>query len=74
MPAKTGAQYVSRPSQRPTEVWIRGERVEDATTHPALRNGVRSVADLYDMQLDPGLRDEIFLPLPPVENRSVCHS
>jgi 4-hydroxyphenylacetate 3-monooxygenase len=42
-----------------TEVWIRGERIEDVTTHPALRNGVRSVADLYDMQLDPGLQEEM---------------
>ena len=40
-------------------MWIRGERIEDVTTHPALRNGVRSVADLYDMQLDPGLQEEM---------------
>ena len=59
MPAKTGAQYISRLSEMSTEVWIRGERIEDVTTHPALRNGVRSVADLYDMQLDPGLREEM---------------
>ena len=59
MPAKTGAQYVSRLSERPCEVWLRGERIEDVTTHPALRNGVRSVADLYDMQHDSGLRQEM---------------
>ncbi len=46
MPAKTGTQYIDGLSQRPREVWIRGERVEDVTTHPALRNGVRSVAAL----------------------------
>jgi len=38
-------------------VWIDGERVQDVTTHPALRNGVRSVAALYDMQHDPALRE-----------------
>ena len=59
MPAKTGAQYISRLSEMSTEVWIRGERIEDVTTHPALRNGVRSVADLYDMQHDSGLRQEM---------------
>ena len=59
MPAKTGAQYISGLSEMSTEVWIRGERIEDVTTHPALRNGVRSVADLYDMQLDPGLQEEM---------------
>ena len=59
MPAKTGAQYISGLSERPREVWLRGERIEDVTTHPALRNGIRSVADLYDMQLDSKLRDEM---------------
>ena len=59
MPAKTGAQYIDGLSQRPREVWIRGERVEDVTTHPALRNGVRSVAALYDLQHQPGLREEM---------------
>ena len=59
MPAKTGAQYISGLSEMSTEVWIRGERIEDVTTHPALRNGVRSVADLYDMQHDSGLRQEM---------------
>ena len=59
MPAKTGAQYISGLSAMSTEVWIRGERIEDVTTHPALRNGVRSVADLYDMQHDSGLRQEM---------------
>ena len=59
MPAKTGAQYISRLSEMSTEVWIRGERIEDVTTHPAVRNGVHSVADLYDMQLDPRLQEEM---------------
>ena len=26
------------------EVWIYGEKVDDVTTHPAFRNGARSVA------------------------------
>ena len=55
MPAKTGAEYIAGLKERPREVWIRGERVEDVTTHPALRNGVRSVAALYDLQTDPAL-------------------
>lgn len=35
------------------EVWINGERVKDVTTHPAFRNGARSVARLYDALRDP---------------------
>ncbi len=30
------------------EIWIYGERVKDATTHPAFRNTVRMLARLYD--------------------------
>jgi 4-hydroxyphenylacetate 3-monooxygenase len=59
MPARTGQQYITGLQERPREVWIDGERVQDVTTHPALRNGVRSVAALYDMQHDPELREEM---------------
>ena len=45
-------------------MWLDGERVKDVTTHPALRNGVRSVAALYDMQHDPALREEMTFASP----------
>jgi 4-hydroxyphenylacetate 3-monooxygenase len=38
-------------------VYIGGERVEDVTTHPAFRNAVQTVADLYDVKRAPGQRD-----------------
>lgn len=50
MGARTGAQYLQRLREQPPELWHRGERVEDVTTHPAFRNGVRSLAELYDLQ------------------------
>jgi 4-hydroxyphenylacetate 3-monooxygenase len=59
MPARTGQEYITGLTERPREVWIDGERVQDVTTHPALCNGVRSVAALYDMQHDPELREEM---------------
>ena len=59
MPARTGQQYIKGLQEQEREVWLRGERVEDVTTHPGLRNGVRAVAALYDMQHDPALRDEM---------------
>ena len=59
MPARTGQEYITGLKERPREVWIDGERVEDVTTHPALRGGVKSVAALYDMQHDPDLREEM---------------
>ncbi|MCH7713340.1 MAG: 4-hydroxyphenylacetate 3-monooxygenase, oxygenase component [Chloroflexi bacterium] len=53
MPAKTGKQYIAGLKDRPREVWIRGERVDDVTSYPGFRNGVNSVAALYDLQHDP---------------------
>jgi 4-hydroxyphenylacetate 3-monooxygenase len=59
MPARTGQDYIKGLQEQPREVWICGERVADVTSHPALRNGVRSIAALYDMQHDPDLKDEM---------------
>ncbi|MCH8108285.1 MAG: 4-hydroxyphenylacetate 3-monooxygenase, oxygenase component [Chloroflexi bacterium] len=59
MPARTGQEYITGLKERPREVWIEGKRIEDVTTHPALANGVRSVAALYDMQHDPELQEEM---------------
>ena len=64
MPARTGAEYITGLKDRPREVWIDGERVKDVTTHPALKNGVKSVAALYDMQHDPALREEMIFASP----------
>ena len=44
------------------EVYIDGERVTDVTTHPALRNSVRSIARLYDALHDPERRDVLTCP------------
>ena len=59
MPARTGQEYITGLKDRPREVWINGQRIKDVTTHPALANGVRSVAALYDMQHDPELQEEM---------------
>ena len=64
MPARTGQQYIEGLKQRPSEVWVRGERVKDVTTHPGLKGGVRSVAALYDLQHAPGMKDEMTFPSP----------
>ena len=58
MPARTGAQYIQGLRDRSPEVWIGGERA-DVTIHPGLRNGVRTLAALFDMQHDPSLQDEM---------------
>ena len=64
MPAKTGAQYIANLRENPAEVWMRGERVKDVTTHPALQGGVKSMAALYDLQHDPAAKDDMVFPSP----------
>jgi 4-hydroxyphenylacetate 3-monooxygenase len=59
MAARTGAEYIKGLQAQDCEVWLRGERVKDVTTHPGLANGVRAVASLYDLQHDPKLKDEM---------------
>jgi 4-hydroxyphenylacetate 3-monooxygenase len=57
MPTRTGAQYLAGLRARDTEVWLRGERVTDVTTHPGLAGGARAIASLYDLQSAPANRD-----------------
>lgn len=41
------------------EIWLEGERVADVTAHPRLRGAALTVAELYGMQHDPGLRERL---------------
>ena len=52
----TGEEYLES-LRDGREIWIYGEKVEDVTTHPAFRNGARSVARLYDALHDPATKD-----------------
>ncbi len=57
----TGAEYMQS-LRDGREVYIDGERVPDVTTHPALRNSVRSIARLYDALHDPKHHDVLTCP------------
>src|SRR3954471_14082357 len=57
----TGDQYLES-LRDGREVWLYGERVKDVTTHPAFRNGARSVARLYDALWDPANRGVLSVP------------
>ncbi len=59
MAVRTGDQYIASLRDNTAEVYVRGERIMDVTTHPGLRNGVRTLGSLLDMQHDSKLRDEM---------------
>jgi 4-hydroxyphenylacetate 3-monooxygenase len=57
VPARRGAEFLQGLRDRPRDLWLDGARVADPVEHPAFRNVLRSLADLYDMQCEPALRD-----------------
>ena len=52
MGARSGNNYLSSLKKLGAEIFLGGERVTDVTTHPAMRNCARSLASLYDMQIE----------------------
>ncbi|GAA2352739.1 4-hydroxyphenylacetate 3-monooxygenase, oxygenase component [Streptomyces violaceusniger] len=64
MTIRTGAQYIENLRKNPREVWLRGERVEDVTRHPAFKRPIEQIARLYDRQHDPELTDRLTRPGP----------
>ena len=57
MAARTGGEFLQGLRENPPELYLQGERVKDPTTHGGLRNGVHTLARLYDLQHEPELRD-----------------
>src|SRR5208283_2590093 len=52
MGARSGNNYLSALRKLKAEVWIGGARVEDPSVHPAFVHCARSLASLYDMQME----------------------
>lgn len=52
MGARSGTNYLSALRKLKAEIWIGGERVADPTTHPAFINCARTMASLYDLQIE----------------------
>ena len=68
MPARTGAEFLQGLKEAQAEVWIRGERVDDVTSHKSLQGCAWSLASLYDMQHDPQLKSEMTYESPTTED------
>jgi len=50
MAARRGKELLQKIRDDSPEIWYRGERVLDPTRHPAFKNGLKSLAALYDLQ------------------------
>jgi anthranilate 3-monooxygenase (FAD)/4-hydroxyphenylacetate 3-monooxygenase len=70
MPIRTGRQYIEGLRNRPREVWVNGERVDDVTAHPAFRRPIERIASLFDMQADPQHIDTLSYIVPETGERA----
>ncbi len=59
MGIRNGQQFIDGLRAHPRDVWVRGERVADVTTHPAFIGSVRQLAALYNMQHDRAFQDAL---------------
>lgn len=50
MAARTAEQVIQRFKEQPPALYHRGKKVTDITTEPGIKNGVQSLANLYDHQ------------------------
>ncbi|HYC13713.1 MAG TPA: 4-hydroxyphenylacetate 3-hydroxylase N-terminal domain-containing protein, partial [Stellaceae bacterium] len=55
---RTGRQFLES-LRDGREIWIDGERIADVTADPRFASAAMSVAELYEMQHDPALRDRL---------------
>jgi len=63
MPIRRGEQFLESLKDG-RQVWLRGEKVDDVTTHPALAGCARSIAEVYDLQHDPAYQDLLTMESP----------
>lgn len=69
MPSITGEQYLSRIDQLGIEVWVDGEQIQGKLSeHHALKGIMKSQAELYSMQHDESLQQELTYSSPTTNN------
>lgn len=55
--ARSGKEYLQALKENPPNLWYKGQKVADPTTHPVFKGITHALAELYDMQHDPRHRD-----------------
>ncbi len=73
MGIRTGQQYLDHLRAHPREVWLRGERVADITSHPAFARPLAHTAALFDLQHEPRYADVLTWKAENGETVSTCY-
>ena len=63
MPIRTGKQFLES-LHDDRQIFMEGERIGDVTTDPRFAGAARSLAELFDMQHDPTLKDRMTVASP----------
>ena len=66
---KTGEQHIKSLRDK-RQIYLDGVVVDDVTTHPAFRNGVATVGELFDFQSQPENLDLMTYPIPGGDGRA----
>ena len=61
---RTGQAYLAGIKNDGRRIFLDGEEVGDVTTHPAFREGAKTIASLYDIAADPTNRELMTYPSP----------
>jgi 4-hydroxyphenylacetate 3-monooxygenase len=60
MGAMKGKDFIDRINRLKSEIWFDGQKIEgNLSDHPAFKGVIQSKAELYDLQDDPKLRDDM---------------
>jgi len=59
MGIRTGVQYINGLRSRKPEIWLQGRRVSHVLEEPVFQQPIREIANLYDLQFDPELHENI---------------
>ena len=63
MPIRRGDEFLQG-LRDGRQVWLRGKKVDDVTTHPALAGFAKSLAEIYDLQHDPAHGERLTMKSP----------
>ena len=69
MGIRTGKQFLEG-LRDDREIWIDGERVKDVTTDPRFAGAAQTLAELFDLQHEPALKDKMTYASPTTGDRS----
>ncbi len=67
---RSGRDFIKGLKQRPREVWVNGQRVDDVTKHPAFATSIEQLARIYDSQVAPETRETVTYLVPETGERA----